>query len=243
MYVSGILVYNYHYYNSILTFIIIYIIKISSKEHQRLHWKNHKVLCRALKKYPIGTILEYIEHGLDTGIHLKVLRMSDGNSPYLLKDLGTSEKIKIKADCVAPSIPYYDREGKVQKPPERNKNIRFSVLTGSEMRNFDDPDNISETVMCSYFPYGIGPYGIDNILSERSVDGKQHIGKYYRIINTMKNDKILESLDDMCKDRTELKDYSYTIQHCPPKFRQVNEAHEINADTVNNKRIFKRIIT
>jgi hypothetical protein len=110
--------------------------------------------------------------------------MSIDGGPYLLKDLGTSPKIKIKADCVAPSIPYYDKEGNVHHPPERNTKTRYSVLTGSEMRNFDDPDSISEFVSVCHFPYGIGPYGIDNILSERSVDGKEHVGKYYRIVNT-----------------------------------------------------------
>lgn len=211
----------------------------SSKECQVSHWKEHKIPCKSLKSYPAGTILEYLEKRIGTGIHLKVLRSSNNGSPYLLKDLGTGKTIKVRADCVSPSIAFYDKDGNVHHPPERNEQIRFSVLQPSEMQGFREPGTQSDFVQCQYFCYGIGLYSQDNILSERSKDGKTHVGSYYRILNVMKNDTILEKIFQ-CNDRSELKDYVYTIQHCPPIFENF-APYEVDAKVINDVKVFRRV--
>jgi len=214
----------------------------SSKKCQVSHWKEHKILCRSVKTYPVGTTLEYLENSSNTGIHLQVLRSSSNDSPYLLKDLGTGKTIKVEAEMVAPSIPFYDKDGNPHHPPERNEKIRFSVLQPSEMQGFRDPGTQPDTVLCQYFCYGIGLYSRDNILSERTKDGKQHIGRFHRILDIRRklNDEILE-MSHQVNSRSELKDFVYTIQHCPPGFQDVNAPYEISAKVINDIKIFRRV--
>lgn len=212
----------------------------SSKECQTLHWKEHRIPCKASKSYPVGTTLEYLENSNGTGIHLQVLRSSKKNSPYVLKDLGTGKTMKVGADTVSPCIAFYDKDGNVHHPPERNPKLRFSVLQPSEMQGFRSPGPQPDSVQCQYFCYGIGLYGRDNILSERSRDGSIHIGRYYRILEVRKNNKFLEKSYE-CNDRSELKEYEYTIQHCPPIFQDVDAPYEVDAKVINDTKLFRRV--
>ena len=215
----------------------------SSKNCQTNHWKEHKILCKSVKTYPVGTTLEYLENSCGTGIHLQVLRSSINDSPYLLKDIGTGKTIKVEAEMVAPLIPFYDKDGNTHYPPERNEKVRYSVLQPSEMQGFSEPGTQPDTVLCQYFCYGIGLYGRDNILSERTKDGKQHIGRYHRVVDVRRtsNDEILEN-SHRCNDRSELKDYVYTIQHCPPMFQDVNAPYEVSAKVINDIKLFRRVV-
>jgi hypothetical protein len=55
----------------------------------------------------------------------------------------------------------------------------------------------------------------------------------------MKNDTILETIFQ-CNDRSELKDYVYTIQHCPPTFENF-APYEVDAKVINDVKVFRRV--